>query len=699
MFSASSIVTAVALLGAGVVSTSPSWTTNPFNPAAIPLAVRSPYLSAWLPQGGGNALNTAWPTFWTGMIVGWAGYVSVDGNVFTFLGAPSVTATQAVQKSFQFTSTQSTFVMTAGPVDLTVNFLSPVEPADLVKQSFPFSYLSLSAASNDGSSHAVQVYTDISAEWVTGNVSLVANWTTTAGDNNLVTHQVQLATQEPFTELNDQIQHGSAFFSTGSTQGVTYQTGEDVQVRAQFVQSSVLLNSQDTQFRAVSDKWPVFAFASDLGSVSTSSTPVVFALGHVRDPAIQYITSDGPLQERSLYFWTQFSTIGDAIASFLGDYTNALARANAIDNQISTDARNVSLDYAELASLSLRQAFAGSEVTVSKNSDGSFNASDVLMFTKEISSSGSVSTVDMVYTIWPLYLYVNATLGKYALLPMLNYQASGQYPNAWSVHDLGSHYPEATGHNDGKDIAMPVEECGNMLIMVLSYTQRTGDNSLIVTYYDLLDKWAQFLVDNALHPSNQLSSDAFAGVLANQTNLAIKGIIGIRAMSEIANMTGNSTGSQQYASVATSYASQFQKLATSTDGKHLTLSYGNDSSWGLSYNLYADRMLGTNVFPASIYELQTSWYGNADTSSQFGLPLDTRNNFSLSQWEIWTAATVNDTTVRDSLVGGVLKLAADGKSSKPFGDWYDTLDGSVNSFAARPVVVGLTGLVSQRKRV
>ena len=34
----------------------------------------------------------------------------------------------------------------------------------------------------------------------------------------------------------------------------------------------------------------------------------------------------------------------------------------------------------------------------------------------------------------------------------------------------------------GDDEKMPVEESGNMLIMTLSYTQRTGDLSLIQTY-------------------------------------------------------------------------------------------------------------------------------------------------------------------------------------------------------------------------
>ena len=66
----------------------------------------------------------------------------------------------------------------------------------------------------------------------------------------------------------------------------------------------------------------------------------------------------------------------------------------------------------------------------------------------------------------------------------------------------GAHYPQALGHNDGNDEAMPVEgaqcfdfyviiahvrlnvplESGNMLIMTLSYTRASGDMSLINNY-------------------------------------------------------------------------------------------------------------------------------------------------------------------------------------------------------------------------
>lgn len=103
--------------------------------------------------------------------------------------------------------------------------------------------MAVSAAPNDGASHSVQIYSDISAEWASGDDSLTVNWTTTTG--TIVTHQVMLQTQEEYTEFSDHIQRksecsnclsqipnqldpleGSAFYST--TSGATYQTGQDV---------------------------------------------------------------------------------------------------------------------------------------------------------------------------------------------------------------------------------------------------------------------------------------------------------------------------------------------------------------------------------------------------------------------------------------------------------------------------------------
>ncbi|EJF56480.1 hypothetical protein DICSQDRAFT_93645 [Dichomitus squalens LYAD-421 SS1] len=675
-----------------------NWTATPFSPASVPLAVRSPYLSVWLPQGAGNALNDVWPEFWTGQDVsGWSGFAKVDGTAYVWMGAPGVpntTFTKATQKSLQWTSTQSSFVMTAGPVDLNITFFSPVEPSDLVNQSLPLSYYSISAASNDQNSHKVQVYVDISGEWVTGTrlSAPTINWTTTAGD--VITHQVQLTNQVEYSELGDHIQQGAAYHSTLSVPGTTYQTGQDIVVRAEFINNGVLNNTQDTQFRAVNDNWPVFAFAHDFGTVTAATTPVVYSVGHARDPAIQYVTVNNGRMALSSYFWTRYSTMADAIAAFLKDYNNAVARADAFDAQINNDARNISSDYASLVALSIRQTFGAIEITVGKKMDGTLDTSNILTFTKQISSDNTVNTVDVIYPSWPLFLYTNPAIGRSLLLPSLQYQNSGQYPNRWCAHDMGSSYPNATGHNDGLDIQMPVEESGNMLIMALSYTQWTNDMSLLSTYSGLLDQWTQFLVQDSLIPANQVSTDNFAGSLANQTNLAIKGIVGIQAMAEIARLTNDMSKYTNYSTLAASYVQQWQNYAISSSGSHLTLSYGDDASWGLTYNLYADKLLATNVFPSSVYDLQTSWYnGKANT---YGVILDTRHTYTKSDWSMWTAATVTSNDVRDQIVSAVVKYASDGQNSNPLSDLYDTDSGkqAMGGNFARPVVGGHLALLA-----
>ena len=62
----------------------------------------------------------------------------------------------------------------------------------------------------------------------------------------------------------------------------------------------------------------------------------------------------------------------------------------------------------------------------------------------------------------------------------------------------------------------------------------------------LLEQWTQFLVEDSLVPADQVSTDNFAGSLANQTNLAIKGIVGIQAIAEVARLTEDMTKYTNY---------------------------------------------------------------------------------------------------------------------------------------------------------
>lgn len=77
----------------------------------------------------------------------------------------------AEQTAQSYTSTKTEFVMTAGKVELTVSFLSPVFPHDHMRQSIPFAYVNLAVRSLDGRSHSVQIYSDVSGGKLRAGIS------------------------------------------------------------------------------------------------------------------------------------------------------------------------------------------------------------------------------------------------------------------------------------------------------------------------------------------------------------------------------------------------------------------------------------------------------------------------------------------------------------------------------------------------
>ncbi|EEA18740.1 glutaminase GtaA [Talaromyces marneffei ATCC 18224] len=498
----------VSLLLASLPSIRAESTFSPARPPAQPLAVKSPYLSAWQSAGsnGGNGgyLANQWPTFWSGQILGWAGLIKVDGIAYGWMGVPA-DVSFVNQTSYTYTSTSSIYVQTVeDKLQIKVTFLSPITPNDFLRQSLIFSYMTVEVVSLDGSEHNVALYTDISAEWVSGDRSVVAQWDYgTNGD--LSYHKVYRQTKLAFSEVSDQTEYGNWWYTTTSDSGYTYGSGFADEVRGQFIKYGALTNNVDSNYRAIRDRWPVFAHAFDLGSVGTTSTSRLFSIGLTQEEAIQFDGADGVVPLPS--FWLQyFSDEISAMSFFHNDYETASSLSADLDAKVLSDASAISHDYAIIATLSLRQAFGATQLVGTNRTQ--------YLFLKEISSDGNVNTVDVIFPAHPAYLYTNPALLRLVMAPLFENQEAGQYPNRWSMHDVGSHYPNATAHPDGSDEQMPLEECGNMLIMSLAYYLASKDLDFLKSHYRLLDQWTQFLVDEALYPANQISTDDFAGSLA-----------------------------------------------------------------------------------------------------------------------------------------------------------------------------------------
>jgi hypothetical protein len=408
--------------------------------------------------------------------------------------------------------------MQAGPVELTVEFLSAVDTNDKQRYSNPVSYMTACARSTDGNQHDVSIYTDVSGEWASGDRGQKLQWEsgTSQGNNgDVLYHKFYRETQQEFHENNDQASWGNWYYATGQDDGLTFQAGPHTDTRQQYIDNGILTNNVDTNFRAINDNFPIFAFAKDLGQVGEDRVVTTFTMNLLQRNAVQYNPGDGIRPVRSL--WTNFySNEESAVNGFYHDFDQAAAVASALDEKVAADSQAVAgSDYVTITSLAVRQAFAA--VQLAGTSDSNY------LYLKEISSNGNFQTVDVIFPFFPILLYLNPSWIPLILDPLFT---NMEYPDAWpqqyAIHDLGEHYPNATGHPDGKAAEQPLEECGNMLIMTLAYAQRTGDTAYISDHYPILSQWANWLVDNdAVLPFNQISTDDFAGPLANQTNLAL----------------------------------------------------------------------------------------------------------------------------------------------------------------------------------
>ncbi|KAH9951526.1 hypothetical protein B0H21DRAFT_684389, partial [Amylocystis lapponica] len=393
-------------------------------------------------------------------------------------------------------------------------------------------------------------------------------------------------------------------------------------------------------------------------------SPVVWSVGYIRDPSISYTDSTGQVQLRSPLYASQFSSASDVIDAFLSDYSDAFARSTALDQKILQDATSISTEYGNLVSLAARQAFGGMDITVSHGTGEQWDMSDVKIFMKDIGTSGRVSPVEILYAAFPMFIYLNASYGGPLLSPLLEFQDSPQYTLPYAARDLGSTYPVASG--DTSSHQQGVERNGNMLIMALAHARTSGDGSLLSTHYDLMKGWAEYLINNSYAPINQMTADSQN--IANMTNLAIKGIIGIQSMSEISRALDESDDAQQFALHASAQVSMWESLALSSNPEHLLASYGQANSWALMYNLYADLLLGTNLVDHSLYAAQADYYQTLIGSA----------------WLSFTAASALNSTVRDELLSMIWNHASYNLTVDIFPTMYAVDTGAESSGAASP---------------
>jgi hypothetical protein len=663
-------------------------------PPSIPLAVRSPYLSTWLPA---TSLTGATPQFWNGATRGFAGLVLIDGDLYAWAGEPTVNGnavTAMTPTTTEVTATRSIFTATTsdGGVELVAEWLSPVEPGDLELQSVPLTLLTVSVSFTDGNSHSVQVYADITGEWASNSESAQIEWQTTS-DSTGRYWAVELQSQVPLAEPSNMASWGTVIWAAPAAgPSLTYQSGYSTTLRDDFGTNGVLANSSDPDFRAINNDQPAFAFAVDFGSGSTGGS-TSFVLGHVRTPLISYGSSATPL----LPWWTQtWATSQEMTAAFITGATSARTRAIALDAQIQTDATAAAgSGYAAACALALRQCYGGMELAISPDGVTPW------LLGKEISSDGDTNTVDIFDQAFLAWLYLDPDLIPLVMAPILDWCASPawQDASAWTgisqpyycVHDLGP-YPVAAGRAPGNGEQMPIEESAGMLIMAAAYANMVGASAaepFLSQWQTLWTQWANYLVPQVPTPSGQLCTDDWAPDYSTSTgsvNLGIKAIIGLAAAGQIANILGDSANATTWWNAATENIDRWITLSTDTTGKYLNVVQGATGTWSSLYNAYYQVVIGLSLVPEQIAANEASYYLSQLTT--YGMPLQTAaNNLNKVAWLFYLPAWLDGYPIADELMSRNVAYINDTTSLVPYGDRYNTTTGvEVTGIEAHPTL-------------
>ena len=232
---------------------------------------------------------------------------------------------------------------------------------------------------------------------------------------------------------------------------------------------------------------------------------------------------------------------------------------------------------------------------------------------------------------------------------------------------------------------MPVEECGNMLLCVAAVCKARGELSYFVRHQQILKQWADYLVKAGWDPENQLCTDDFAGRLAHNCNLSVKAICALGAYAQLLKATGDEKQAAYYRQIAEEYANIWEKEAFEVD--HYRLAFDKADSWSIKYNMVWDKLLQLGLFSKQVYALELTWYKKHCNS--YGIPLDSRGDYTKSDWQMWSAAMFDDSCYFDQIVEAMYAYANETPDRVPLTDLYFTSRPYTRGFRARTVQGGL----------
>src|ERR1022692_3189035 len=133
---------------------------NSLRPPAVPLVACDPYFSIWSP---GDRLTDADTTHWTGKPNRLTSLVRIDGKPFRLMGKEPANVPALPQANLEVLPTRTIYTFEGEGVRLTLTFMTPALPEDLMIYSRPVTYVTWSVQATDGRQHNVEAYFDAAA--------------------------------------------------------------------------------------------------------------------------------------------------------------------------------------------------------------------------------------------------------------------------------------------------------------------------------------------------------------------------------------------------------------------------------------------------------------------------------------------------------------------------------------------------------
>ncbi len=568
----------------------------------------------------------------------------------------------AQQTSADVQATRTIYNFTCGEVDMQLTFTAPLFLDNLELISRPVNYVSYEVKANDNKEHDVELYFEASTAWARNTRGQEC---TAIRYNDDKFNYVKAGTksQEILAHRGDDIRiDWGYFYMAGDKKSTQSIVGEPVAMRAEFANNGTIANpGEGTQM----------AITTSLGKVGSKAVDGYIMVGYDDIFSIQYFG------ENIRPYWNRKgdSTIEQQFALAAQQYDELMERCVAFDAQLMQEAFAAGgKKYAELCALAYRQSISAHKLIETPQGE-------IAWLSKENNSNGSIGTVDVTYPSAPLFLYYNPEFAKGLLNFIFYYTESGKWNKPFAAHDVGT-YPQANGQTYGGD--MPVEECGNMLILTGAISKIEGNADYALKHWDTLTTWTDYLVENGGDPAHQLCTDDFAGHWARNANLAIKAIVGIAAYADMAKMAGKDDIAEQYNTIAKEMAANWKQMAA--QGDHYRLTFDEGDTWSQKYNLVWDELLGYNVFDTDIAPTEIAYY--LTKQNEYGLPLDCRKGYSKSDWIIWTATMADDQETFEKFIDPLHKFYNETTTRIPMSDWFNTDAKTHVGFRARSVVGG-----------